>query len=138
MGYSDFANFKLLDGYSVTTTASAPINTNYVDVHSANNFNITCVFTGGAPAGTLKLRMSNDLQWTGGNRPQPLHTGGEGHVDDTIDVPTGNGQASVSVSGAGVYELDQHFFGARWFQVVFTPSNNVTTQMDIFVNWKHS
>lgn len=138
MGYSDFGNFKLLDGYAVTTTASAPIYTNWVDIHSAPYFDITAVFTGGSPTGTLKLQKSNNLQNTGGNRPQPNMAGSGNSVDDTIDVPTDStaGTASVSVAGNGVVELHQRLVGYRWFRLAFTPSNNVDTIIDVFVNWK--
>lgn len=136
MGYADFGNFKLLDGYVITTTNGVAVNTNWVDVHSAPFFDVSVVFTGGSPTGTLKLQKSNDLQWTGGNRPQPLQQGGEGYVSDAADAPTGQGTVSVSVSGAGVVSLNQFNVGYRWFRLVFTPSNVATTTMDAFVNWK--
>lgn len=138
MGYSDFANFKLLDGYSLNITDGYSFTSNWVDIHSVPNFNVSCVFTGNSPAGTLKLQQSNSLQFQGGNRaqPQPSVTGGD--PIDVKDVPTGNGTASVSVSGAGTYLLDQHFAGFRWFRVVYTHSSNVATTVDLFVNWKKS
>lgn len=138
MGYADFGNFKVapFDGYSMTTVSTVPVYSNWIDLHSSPYFDMTAVFTGGSPAGTLQLQKSNNLQWTGGNRPQPLQQGGVGAVDDTINVPTGNGNASATVTGAGVYELDQHFAGYRWVRLVFTPSSAVTTQLDVFFSWK--
>lgn len=139
MGYSDFGNFKLVDGYQLNVTDGYSFTTNWVDIHSAPYFDVTTVFTGGSPAGTLKLQKSNNLQSTGGNRPQPQQAQtGANFVDDTIDMPTDTtaGTVSVSVSGAGVYELHQRFAGYRWFRVVYTASGNANTQLDIFVNWK--
>lgn len=138
MGYSDFGNFKLLDGYSFTATDGYAIHTNWVDIHSAPYFDVTIVFTGGSPAGTVKLQKSDNLQNTGGNRPQPNMAGNGNSVDDTIDVPTDAtaGTVSVAISGAGTYELHQRFAGYRWFRLAYTPSASGATQLDVFVNWK--
>ena len=125
----DSLRFLLTPGYSFTS--------NWVDIHSATNFDVSVVFTGGSPAGTVKLQKSNNLQFTGGNRPQPLQAAGVGAVDDTADAPTGSGTVSASVSGAGVYTLNQSLVGYRWFRVVYTASGNANTQLDVFVNWKH-
>jgi hypothetical protein len=136
MGYADFANFKLVDGYQLNSVDGYSLTTNWVDVHSATNFDVSVVFTGGSPTGTVKLQKSNDLQWTGGNRPQPLSSANVSAVSDAVDAPTGSGTVSVSVSGAGVYTLNQSLVGYRWFRVVYTASGNANTQLDIFVNWK--
>ena len=136
MGYSDFGNFKLVDGYQLNVTDGYSFTTNWVDIHSAPFFDVTVVFTGGSPAGTLTLQKSNNLQWTGGNRVQPLMTGNVGAVSDAVNAPTGSGTVSVSVSGAGIYSLNQYLVGYRWFRVVYTASGNANTQLDMFVNWK--
>ena len=108
-----------------------------MDIHSAPFFDVTCVFTGGSPAGTLTLQKSNDLQWEGGNRPQPRASSPNApYVSDAVNAPTGFGTVSASVSGAGVYNLNQYYVGYRWFRVVYSASANVVTQLDIFCNWK--
>lgn len=138
MGYSDFGNFKLVDGYQLNSTDGYSFTSPWVDIHSAAYFDVTIVTTGGSPAGTFKLQKSNNLQWTGGNRVQPLQTGGVGAVDDTIDVPSDSttGTVSVTIAAAGVCTLSQHLVGYRWFRVVYTATSNANTQLDIFVNWK--
>lgn len=136
MGASDCANFKLVDGYALNNADGYSYTTKWVDIHSAPYFDVTVVFTGGAPAGTVKLQKSNDLKFTGGNWPQPLQAANVGAVADAIDCPTGNGDVSQTVAGAGVYQLNQHFAGYRWTRVVFTASSNVNTQLDIYMSWK--
>lgn len=137
MGYSDFANFKLVDGYAFAALDGYSLTSNWVDIHSVPNFNISAVFTGGSPTGTLKIQQSNSLQSTGGNRPQPAPLGSD--PIDTKDCPTGNGAVSVSVSGAGVYLLDQHFAGYRWVRLVYTATGAaVNTTLDVFMTWKKS
>jgi len=134
---SDFGNFKLVDGYALSALDGYSFTSNWVDVHSAPWFDVSCVLTGGSPAGTFKLQRSNDLQWTGGNRPQPLSTGGVGAVSDVADA-SGNGVVSATVAGAGVAVLSQANVGYRWFRVVYTASSSVNTQLDIFVTWKRT
>lgn len=141
MGYSDFANFKLVDGYQLNNADGYSFTTNWVDVHSFAAFDVSVVFTGGSPAGTVKLQKSNDLQWTGGNRPQPLSSANSQYVSDAADMLAFSsngapGTVSVAVSGAGVYTLSQSLAGCRWFRVVYTASGNANTQLDIFVNCK--
>lgn len=138
MGYSDFGNFKVLpfDGYAVSTTDGYAISSNWIDLHSSPVFDITVVFTGSNPTGGLTLNKSNNLQWTGGNRPQPLFQGGTGAANDTIAVGSTNGTNTATVNGPGVYSLDQHFVGYRWVQLVYTPTNDVVTKIDAFFSWK--
>lgn len=135
MSYSSFGNFKLVDGYQLNLADGYSFTSNWADVHSAPFFDVSVVFTGGSPAGNLVLQKSNDLQWTGGNRPQPLGSQ-SGHVSDAVNAPPGQGTASVAVSGAGVYSLNQSLIGYRWFRVVYTASSNSVTTLDAFVNWK--
>jgi hypothetical protein len=136
MGYSDFGNFKLEDGYAIVTAIGLTYYSPFVDIHSAPFFDVSVVFTGGSPAGTLTLQKSNDLQWTGGNLVSPLSQGGVGSVSDYFNAPTGQGTVSATVSGAGTYSLNQYMVGYRWFRIAFDPSNVATTKLDIFVNWK--
>lgn len=135
MGYSDFANFKITDGYALNTLDGYSFTTPWIDVHSAPFFDVSVVFTGGSPVGNIVLQKSNDIQWTGGNRPQPLGST-SGHVSDAVNAPPGQGTVSVAVSGAGVYSLNQSLIGYRWFRVIYTASSNVNTTLDIFCNWK--
>lgn len=138
MGYSDFANFKLEDGYALSTTNATVYVSNWVDVHSAPIFDVSCVTTQatGTFAGTFKLQKSNDLQFTGGNRPFPLHDAGTGTANDTADAPTGQGAVTATISAAGVASLNQYNVGYRWFRVVFTSTATATGTLNIFVNWK--
>lgn len=136
MGYSDFANFKLVDGYQLNAADGYSFTTAWVDVHSAPFFDVSVVFSGGSPTGTVKLQKSNDLQFTGGNRPIPLQDGGVGAVSDAVDAPAGQGTVTAAVTGAGTFTLNQYMVGYRWFRVVFTSSNNASAKLDVFVNWK--
>lgn len=130
-----FSNGKLADGYALDGYATV-YETNWVDVASFPKFSISAVFTGGSPVGTLSLKQSNDLQWTG-PVVQPLHVGNTQYPNDEVTVPSGGGQATVSVSGAGAYSLNQFYAPYRWFKVNYTViGTGSATQLDIFFTAK--
>ena len=141
MGYTDATSFKIrpFDGYGVTTDDGYAIVSQWIDVQHTPFIDISVVFTGGSPAGTLSLMKSNATQWTGGNWGQPLFVGTAGGVSDAVACPTGSGTVTATVTSAGVvYTLNQQLVGYRWLQLVFTPSNSVTTQIDAWCSWKRA
>lgn len=136
-------SFKLVDGYALDATDGYSYTTNWVDVHDAPGFSVSTVFTGGSPSGTLTLQQSNDRQWTGKGIVQPLlavsannSSGAVKIVSDAVNVPSGTGQASAAVSGAGVYVLNQVLAPYHWVRLVYTASVGVATQLDVFMHLK--
>lgn len=130
-----FSNGKIADGY---TLDGYSYESDWVDVASFSKFSVTAVLVGGSPTGTFSLQESNDLQWTGTtNKPKPLHVGNSQFANDAVLVPSGGGQSTVSVSGAGAYCMNQYWAPYRWFKVIYTaigaPS---TTTLDIFFTAK--
>lgn len=134
---------KVVDGYAYSSGFSNSFDTDWIDVRNYPYFSFSVVFTGGSPTGTLKLQQSNDRQFTGGNKVEPLIAVGaensEGvikSVSDIKDVAAGNGAASVAVNGAGVYLLDQRLAPFGWVRVDYVASSDVDTQLDIFLTVK--
>lgn len=145
MGYSDNAYFKLVDGYQLDSADGYSFTSAWVDCRSFPMFDVSVVFgtaSAGTIGGTVKLQKSNDLQFTGGNQVLRLYDGNgqtpgtSAPVNDAADCPTGQGAVSVSVSGAGVYSLNQYNVGYHWFRVVYTSSSDASCQLDIFVSMK--
>ncbi len=133
-----FHNCKLADGVTLDVDGYS-YTSSWVDVSSFPFFSVTVVLTGGAPTGLIKLQQSNDLQWTGTGSPiRPLHVGNPQFVSDAVDVPSGMGQNTASVSGAGSYALNQYRAPYRWVRVVYTPLINADTTLDIFFTAKAS
>ena len=139
-----YNDFKLVDGYALSTTNGSVYTTPWVDVRSYEAFSCSVVFTGGSPAGTVKLQQSNDRQNAGGNIVTTLFTanrnnssGATAIVDDSKDVAAGNGAVTATVSAAGTSLLDQRLCPFGWFRVVFTSSAIASTQLDIFVTLKN-
>lgn len=132
-----FANGTLLDGYALTGTTFA---TDWVDIASFSKFSVSATFTGNSPTGTLSLEQSNDLQWTGSYKgPTPRHVGNTQYPNDATAVPAGTGQATVSVSGAGAYAMNQYQVGYRWFRVVYVAIGGaVTTTVDMLFTAKEA
>lgn len=142
-------NSRLLDrkslatGLSGTTPAGGTYTasgfgytTDWVYVGAYPWLSLTAVFTGGTPVGTLTLQQSNAGQWTGGSPVIPLFLADTAAINDTADVPAGSGQNLVAVVAAGAYVLNQWWAGYRWIRLVYTPSSNVTTQLDVFFSSK--
>ncbi len=139
----NFATLKLVDGASLNVDDGYGYTSDWVDVHSSSGISVSVVFTGGAPAGTVKLQQSNDRQWTGSAVVPLISVGADNSsgttkvVSDIADVPTGTGAVSASVAAAGVvYVMNQFLAPYRWLRVVYTPSMNSNTQLDVFVNIK--
>lgn len=135
---------KLVDGYALSSGASNSFTTDWVDVANYPFFSFSVVFTGGSPAGTAKLQQSNDRQFTGGLSVMPLQAAGAENsagadklVEDAADVGTGYGVNTISVSGAGIYVLDQRLAPFRWVRMVYTASGNANTQLDVFLTVKN-
>lgn len=138
-----YNSLKLVDGYAMTSAVDNSYTTDWVDIRSCPFFSMSVVFTGGSPTGTAKLQQSNDRQFTGGLSVLPLVAAGAENsngptkiTSDVKDVATGNGAVSVSVSGAGVYLLDQRLAPFGWVRMVYTASSNVNTQLDVFMTIK--
>lgn len=110
--------------------------TDWVDVGHYAFFSISAVFTGGTPGGELSLQQSNAAQWTGGSPVTTLFAKLGSAVSDAADVPAGSGQNSVTVAAAGAYVLNQWLVGYKWVRLVYTPTSNVATQFDVFMNVK--
>lgn len=139
MGYSDNAYFKIADGYQLNSTDGYSFTSDWIDTKSFPLLDVSVVFgtaSAGTIGGTVKLQKSNDLQWTGGHKPQPLSSANTQYPSDAADCPTGQGAVSVAVSGAGVYSLNQFDIGYHWFRVVYTKSTNASCQLDIFATLK--
>lgn len=120
-----------------TYTASGfGYTTDWVDVHAYPYASFTVVFTGGAPAGMLSLQQSNALNFSGGSPVVPLFVKDSAAINDTADVPAGSGQNLITVAGAGAYVLNQWWVAYRWVRLVYTPTSNVATQMDVFFHSK--
>lgn len=136
-----FNAFKLVDGYQLNATDGYSYTSAFFDVSDKSLVSISVVFTGGSPAGTVKVQQSNDLQFTGGNSVLPLHIANTSYPNDTTDsvAIAGIGQVvSQSVSGAGSYPLELKLLGSHWLRIVYTASGNVNTQLDVFVTAKRS
>ena len=138
-----FKTFKLTDGYALNTLDGYSYISNWIDMNNFEFISFSVVFTGGSPAGTIQLQQSNDSQFTGGTPITTKYTSGEWNssgtsklVSDIVNIPSGTGQSSATVSGAGSYALNQYLQGARWIRVSYSASSNVVTQLDIFVNAK--
>lgn len=135
---------KLVDGYALTSSISNNFTTDWVDVREYEGLSMTVVFTGGAPSGNLALQQSNDRQWSGGNKVIPLVAAGAENslgavkrLDDSAQVPTGNGTVTQTVSAAGKYILDQRLCPFGWVRLVYSASSNVNTQLDVFITIKN-
>lgn len=138
-------NNKLADGVSLNATDGYGFTSDWVDVLDASIINVSATFTGGSPTGNLFMEQSNDLQWTGKGKSRPRlavsgtdnSAGATKIVSDVAPVSPGHGTANIAVSGTSTkYLLDQYQVGYRWFRVVYTPSGNANTQLDIFFNTK--
>lgn len=135
---------KLVDGLALTSGTSNSYTTSWVDVRNFPYFSMSVVFTGGSPAGTAKLQSSNDRQFSGGLSVEPLVAAGAENsngavkiISDAIDVPTGNGANTATVTAAGVYLLDQRLAPFGWVRMVYTASSNVNSQLDVFLTVKN-
>jgi hypothetical protein len=138
-----YNSFKLVDGYALNNPDGYSETTVWTDVRNYYAYSVSVVFTGGSPEGTLVLQQSNDRQFTGGNRVEPLiavpadnSSGTTRQVSDAVQVPPGSGATSINVNGAGVYVFNQSDIAYGWFRVVFTSVVNINTQMDVFVTIK--
>lgn len=135
---------KLVDGYALNVTDGYSFTTSWVDIRSYDVFSMSIVFTGGSPAGTAKLQQSNDRQFTGGLSVLPLlqvpaenSSGASKLLSDAKDVGAGFGNNSITVSGPGVYVLDQRQVPFAWVRMVYTASGNADTQLDVFLTVKN-
>lgn len=137
-------SFKLLDGYSMSTTDGYTFVTPWVDLHSAPFFSVTAVFSGASIAnGTLKLQQSNDRQ------SQSVDTNGKifpysaadsvSDPTDVVDVPASlTGTVTQTISSTGTYVFNQFLFGSRWVRLSFTKTGapNTSTVVDVFFHFK--
>ncbi len=139
-----YHSFKLLDGYSMSTTDGYNFVSPWVDLHSAPYFSATAVFSGAAIAdGTLKLQQSNDRQSqhpdTNGLMFPYSASSSTGSPTDVVDVPASlTGTVTQSISATGTYVYNQFMFGGRWVRFTFTKTGapNTTTVVDIFFHFK--
>lgn len=139
-----YHSFKLLDGYSMSTTDGYNFVSPWVDVHSSPYFSATAVFSGASIAnGTLKLQQSNDRQ---SQHPDinglmfPYSAANStSSPTDVVDVPASlTGTVTQTISATGTYVFNQFLFGGRWVRFTFTKTGapNTSTVVDIFFHFK--
>lgn len=92
---------------------SGAINSIGIDLNQHVLYSMQAVFTG-APAGTMKLQISNDMVSVAPNGQSP-----EANVINWTDY-TGS---SVAVSAAGNFVWNALDVGYRWVRMVYTPSS---------------
>lgn len=139
-----YHSFKLLDGYSMSSTDGYNFVSPWVDLHSAPYFSATAVFSGASIAnGTLKLQQSDDRQSqsvdaTGRIYPYTA-ANSTSSPTDVVDVPASlTGTVTQSIASTGTYVFNQYLFGGRWVRFSFTKTGapNTTTVVDIFFHYK--
>lgn len=123
------------DGYILSAADGYGYQTDWVDFHAYTNLSVSIIFTGGSPSGIVKLLQSNDTQVTG-PLVEPRWVANTQYVSDATDVPAGNGVNTATVSGPGIYILNQHQAGFRWFSVIYTPIVNSDTLLNIYAHIK--
>ncbi len=127
-------NGGVADGYALTVG----FTTNWIPVSTFSNFSANIVFTGGTPVGTISLEQCNDQQSSRLNPVQPLLVNDDNSagaikvVTSNALVPAGNGLSTAFVNGAGTYFLNQFLISYGWLRIVYVPSSNSATQLDIF------
>ena len=130
---------KLVDGVAITAGNTSP----WLNMANFDHCSFTVVFSGGNPIGNLSLQISNDRQSSGspsGLSDQPRWAAGECNsvnntkvVNDTANLPNdGFSPSTASVNGVGSYVIEKFFMPSRWIRVVYTPSANSNTTLDIF------
>lgn len=140
-----YNTLKLLDGYNLgTSTDGYNFVSPWVDIHSAEHFSITAVFSGASISnGTLKLQMSNDeisqIFDTNGRRYPKSATSSTTDPTDVCDViATLTGNVSQTISATGTYAFTQQHVGYRWVRLSFTKTGSPAgaTLVNAFMHFK--
>jgi hypothetical protein len=123
-------NIKLCpDGYDLNATDGYSFTSNWIDLNTMSIVNISVIFTGGNPQGSITVMQSNDPPDS--QIPDYPKSAGskKGTALDGIAIP----QGTTTVNGANIYviNLANTFASMRWLQVVFTASSNVVTKIDM-------
>lgn len=132
-------NLNIVSNFLLNTADGYGYTSPWIDVTRSSLYNLSVVFTGGTPSGTLKLQQSNDIPVDSsvGHFPRwafPATSGS--YIDDSADVLSGYGNNTANVIGAGKYLLNQQFVGYGWFRFVYTPTVNSNTRLDAFLTMK--
>ena len=107
-----------------------PLQTQWIDLHSAEFCSVSVVLSPGMGAGSIQLRQSNDRQSQRSGNVFPMSAlSCNGQPIDAAYVPQniqatnqGTGPSAVATSGAGVYVLNQVSLPYRWLQVIINAS----------------